>query len=260
MAPCANSNSSTGSEAANNVPVSDSSKHASDNAPKLSNPAMLASMTLSFYRANDFSIHILAAIGLARAYPPLGAEYLAPDITAKWLAVCFIFFLAGLGLRTSEFRKAIVEHTPFNISLQIYNFVVVSAIVFGVCRLLSLANFMSPPLIDGLIICSCLPMAINSGIVLAAAAKGDEAAAVFNASVGNIVGIFSSPLLIVLYLPGAAGSVDLARVFLELILRVLVPLLVGQLLQKTSQASFAFYVKHKPKFRKFSEFCLVFIV
>ena len=259
----ARDDSNSGSDAANKIPESSEEEVCDTRSvpnQQTSQAAKVGAMILAFYHKNDFSIHILVAIGLARAYPPLGAEYLAPDITAKWLAVCIIFFLAGLGLKTSEFLKVIFQHIPFNIFIQIYNFVVVSAIVFGVCRLLSLAEFMSQPLIDGLIICSCLPMAINAGIVLTAAASGDEAAAVFNASVGNIVGIFISPLLIVMYLPGAAGKVDLVRVFVELIVRVLVPLLVGQVLQKTSPASFAFYVKHKPIFRKLSEFCLVYIV
>lgn len=44
-----------------------------------------------FYWDNEFLILIISAIALARAYPPLGAEYLASDITASWIAVIFIF-------------------------------------------------------------------------------------------------------------------------------------------------------------------------
>jgi len=46
---------------------------------------------VSFYWSNEFLILIILAILLARAYPPLGATYLAPDITATWMAVIFIF-------------------------------------------------------------------------------------------------------------------------------------------------------------------------
>jgi hypothetical protein len=43
------------------------------------------------YRDNEFVCLAVIAILLARAYPPLGAEYLVPDITSSWLAVIFIF-------------------------------------------------------------------------------------------------------------------------------------------------------------------------
>jgi hypothetical protein len=43
-----------------------------------------------FYVENQFLIHILGAIALARAYPPFG-DYLFPEITASWIAVMIIF-------------------------------------------------------------------------------------------------------------------------------------------------------------------------
>ena len=46
---------------------------------------------IDFYWANEFVILVVIVILLARAYPPLGAEYLYPQITATWIAVVFIF-------------------------------------------------------------------------------------------------------------------------------------------------------------------------
>ena len=40
---------------------------------------------------NAFVLEIISVIVLAYIYPPLGAKYLAPHITASWLAVLFIF-------------------------------------------------------------------------------------------------------------------------------------------------------------------------
>ncbi len=45
----------------------------------------------SFYNKNSFLVLVVFAILIAYAYPPLGAEYLRPDITATWIAVLFIF-------------------------------------------------------------------------------------------------------------------------------------------------------------------------
>ena len=147
---------------------------------------------IQFYHANDFPLHILLAISLARAYPAFGAVHVQPHITATWMAVCVIFFLSGLGLRTADFCKILQQHQHayFHVGVQVFNFAFVSAAVFGVSRLLVASHVMNRALVDGLVICACLPMAINVGIVLTAAAGGDEASAVFHATAGNASHIF----------------------------------------------------------------------
>lgn len=95
--------------------------------------------------------------------------------------------------------------------------------------------------------------------VLTKSAGGDEASAIFNAAFGNMMGVFLSPVLILGYL-GVTGDVDLANVFLKLAARVVAPVIVGQILQKTSKPVVDFVKLHKPKFKKAQQFCLVFIV
>jgi sodium/bile acid cotransporter 7 len=46
---------------------------------------------VDFYFTNEFLFLVVVVILLAKAYPPLGAEYLRPEITATWIAVIFIF-------------------------------------------------------------------------------------------------------------------------------------------------------------------------
>ena len=43
------------------------------------------------YATHSFLIGIIIVILIAKAYPPLGAIYLYPQITATWIAVMFIF-------------------------------------------------------------------------------------------------------------------------------------------------------------------------
>ena len=166
--------------------------------------------------------------------------------------------LSGLGLKTEELSKAF-QRLYFNIFVQVFNFGVVSAVVFGVSRLLVKINAISQGLGDGMVVCSCLPMAFNVVIVLTASAGGDEAAAIFNTSCGNMLGIFLSPALILGYL-GASTNLSLADIFYKLTLRVVVPLLAGQFLQKISKKVPEFVAKYKRYFKKTQEYCLVFIV
>lgn len=51
----------------------------------------LLNLAISTYHRYDFLCLILVAICLARVYPPLGADYVRPDITATWLCVMLIF-------------------------------------------------------------------------------------------------------------------------------------------------------------------------
>jgi sodium/bile acid cotransporter 7 len=213
---------------------------------------------IEFYWTNEFLILVVVAIALAKVYPPLGADYLQPDITATWLAVCFIFLMAGLGLKTEEFSKAF-QRIWFNLFVQCFNFFIVSSIVYGASRLLSFTDVLSQDLADGMVVAASLPMTINMVLVLTKSSGGDEAAAIFNAAAGNMIGVFLSPVLILGYL-GVTGDIDLVEVFYKLAVRVVVPVIVGQLLQKNSTAVVSFVKTHKNGFKLAQQYCLVFIV
>jgi solute carrier family 10 (sodium/bile acid cotransporter), member 7 len=219
-------------------------------------PSRLRRM-IDFYWEHEFIILMMSAILLAKAYPPLGAEYLKPDITATWLAVCFIFVMAGLGLKTEEFKNAFLN-LRFNVFVQLFSFGVDSSLVFGVSRALAASGILSQNLADGMVVCASMPMAINTVIVLTKAGDGDEAAAVFNAAAGNMLGVFLSPVLILGYL-GIKGQVDLVQVFTKLALIVVLPVIVGQLLQMIPAVN-KFASLHKAKFKRAQQYCLVFIV
>ena len=46
---------------------------------------------LEIYEEYEILVLFIIVILLAKVYPQLGAEYLAPRITATWIAVVFIF-------------------------------------------------------------------------------------------------------------------------------------------------------------------------
>ena len=170
----------------------------------------------------------------------------------------FIFVLAGMGIKTEEFAKAF-QRFKFNAFLQLFNFGAVSGIVFGFSRFMVAVNALPRSLADGMTICASLPITVNMVLVLTKSAGGDEAAAIFNAAFGNLMGVFISPALILMYL-GVSGEVDLGKVFFKLGLRVVLPLFVGQVLQKFVPPAKEFVKRYKKYFKKAQECCLVFIV
>ena len=221
-------------------------------------PSTLRERLANFYWTYEFLILAVIAILLARAYPPLGATYLAPQITSTWIAVFVIFLLSGLNLKTEEFKNALKE-IRFNVFVQLFNFGVVSAVVFGVSRGLANSGVMSQDLADGMVICASLPMTINMVIVFTRSAHGDEASAIFNASFGNLVGSFISPALILGYL-GTQGDIELLDVFYKLALRVLLPIAIGQILRNLFQSVKALVKEYKLYIGKIQQYCLIFII
>ena len=210
------------------------------------------------YGSYDFPIHILLAMLVAKLYPPLGAIYLQPQITATWLAVIIIFIIVGLGLKTKELSRAF-QQLHFNLFVQCYNFGVVSLLVFSITKLLTTWHVLNPALADGMVICASLPMAINCLIVLTSSTGGNDAAALFNTSFANIVGIFVSPLIILAYL-GTSGSVDKRDTYSKLALIVILPMSVGWVLQNYVTVVRNTFVEHKRIIKKTQESCLVFII
>jgi sodium/bile acid cotransporter 7 len=212
-----------------------------------------------FFTANSFLVLVALAIGLAWLYPPLGATYLCPQITATWVAVVFIFFMAGLSMKTEELRKAF-GRLYFNLFVQFFNFGVVSLIVFWFTRMiLAMGGPLTPDLADAMMICASMPITVTMVIVMTKSAGGDEAAAVFNAAFGSLAGVFVSPALILAY-TGVTGDVDLVTVFYKLALRVVLPVAFGQILHNYSTTVMEFVRLHKKHLKKCQEYSLIYIV
>jgi sodium/bile acid cotransporter 7 len=102
-------------------------------------------------------------------------------------------------------------------------------------------------------------MAINMVVILSKTSEGDEATAVFNSAFGNMLGVFLSPVLILGYL-GVSGDVNLGEIFYKLVLRVVVPLLVGQFLQKFIRPIRDLVKTYSRQLGKSQMYTLVFII
>ena len=226
----------------------------------------------AFLKKNSFVLLILLAILLAYAYPPLGAVYLAPEITAGWICVILIFLLTGLTLPTADLQYAVHQY-KFNAFVQLFNFFVPSSIAYGITRLLIAAGALSQVLGDGITICFSLPMTVIMAVVLTKASNGCEASAVLNSVLGNAVGVFLSPLLIHGYLGSGMGmsmgdmgdmimeGIDLGNVFLRLTLRVILPTIAGQLLIRYGGSKLCTFVDgHRKILKDLQLYLLVFIV
>ena len=79
------------SEKSDNKETTEEEKAGEEETPEKGLCQRIGARICTFYNNNDFICQVVIAILLARAYPPLGAEYLQPQITSTWIAVIFIF-------------------------------------------------------------------------------------------------------------------------------------------------------------------------
>ncbi|KAI8906384.1 putative sodium bile acid cotransporter [Gorgonomyces haynaldii] len=187
----------------------------------------------AFAKKHWFLIGLGLVICLAAAWPIAGSKKgpLKTDYLIGYGVTCIIFLLSGLGMKTKVLSQAVL-HWKLILLVQVISFGITPVISFGISKLLALASFDSN-LVAGLIIACSTPTTIASNVLMTKQAKGNEAAALVNAVLGNVVGVFISPLLIFGYL-GIGGNGDASQfsnVFIKLGITVLAPLIVGQIIR-----------------------------
>ena len=102
-----------------------------------------------------------------------------------------------------------------------------------------------------------LPSTVSSSVVMVSIAKGNIPSAIFNASISGLIGIVITPLWMSLFLSKNDGNFDLVGTFLDLVLKIILPVFVGALLQP--YLGF-FYNKYKKQFSNLDKLTIVLIV
>lgn len=193
-------------------------------------------------RVDWFLLGMVAATVLAWLFPEPGAKggVLHPELANK-LGVALIFFLHGLLLSFAALRAG---------TLLWRLHLVVQLSTYLVCPLVGLATLalfgagLDPNLSLGIFYLCALPSTVSSSVAMTAAARGNVAAAVFNATLSSVLGVFVTPLWIGLQMGASGASLPLGRVVLDLALWLLLPLALGQLARP---ALGAFALRHKRK-------------
>ncbi|KNE67399.1 hypothetical protein AMAG_11865 [Allomyces macrogynus ATCC 38327] len=169
---------------------------------------------------NWFLVGVVVVIVLAYLFPQVGKShgYIRSEYTVKYGAVMIIFFISGLGLKSQVLVKGLLSWRQ-HLIIQLVSFGAIPAICFGLSRLMALTP-MDDALVAGFVVCSTMPTTISSNVIMTAAAAGNEAISLINATLGNILGIV----------------VDFARIFIDIPITVIGPLILGQILRFTVPA------------------------
>jgi len=202
-------------------------------------------------RSNWFIIAIFLAIAIA-FFLPEGPAVL-PLKTITDVGIGFIFLFYGLKLSPAEFRQGMMNYR-IHIIIHLTTFVFFPLLTFAFLPLFE-EGLKSQSWI-ALFFLGTLPSTVSSSVVMVALAKGNLPAAIFNASLSGLIGIFATPLWLGLILEESA-SFDFLEVLQKLMLQIVAPLIAGLFLQKYFGQWAA---KHSKSLSNFDKITIILII
>jgi solute carrier family 10 (sodium/bile acid cotransporter), member 7 len=180
-------------------------------------------------RIDWFMLGMVGATTLAWAMPGPGAAggWLHPELLTK-AGVALIFFLHGVALSFASLRAGALNWR-LHVVVQGCTFLLFPLI--GLALNAALAGRAAPELIIGLFFLCALPSTVSSSVAMTAAARGNVAGAVFNATLSSLIGIVATPLWIAFVLKTTGEARPVWPVVLDLLRWLVLPLAVGQSLR-----------------------------
>lgn len=177
---------------------------------------------------NGFFFCLIGVIFLAYYFPTIGlhqSPWHLPQIAEYGVSVIFFFY--GLKLSPQKLKSGLTNW-KLHIMIQIATFGLFPLLI------LSLQYFIDVDKTSlfwiGIFYLAVLPSTVSSSVVMVAIAKGNLPAAIFNASISSIIGIFITPLWMSGLLEQQDANFDLFPVILRLCFEVLLPVIVGYVL------------------------------
>ncbi|MFF0492344.1 bile acid:sodium symporter family protein [Nocardia sp. NPDC004068] len=178
-------------------------------------------------RIDAFMLGLLVSVLVAVVLPARGEAAAVLDRVTT-VAIGALFLLYGARLEPRE-ALAGLRHWRLHST--------VLAVTYLVFPLLGLAlrplvpGVLSDELYTGVLFLTLLPSTVQSSIAFTAIARGNVAGAVVSASLSNLLGVFVTPLLVVLLLRTPGGATVSAGAVLAIVSQLLLPFLAGQVLR-----------------------------
>ncbi|WP_433733687.1 bile acid:sodium symporter family protein [Nocardia sp. CA-129566] len=178
-------------------------------------------------RIDAFMLGILVSLVVAIFLPARDASADALDWITK-IAIGLLFFLYGARLAPRD-ALAGLRHWRLHSS--------VLAVTYLIFPLIGLAlRFLAPSVLTddlytGVLFLCLVPSTVQSSIAFTSIARGNVAGAVVSASLSNLIGVFATPLLVMLLMDTTGNATVTPAAILAIVVQLLLPFLVGQLLR-----------------------------
>lgn len=186
----------------------------------------------NWLRSYGFVLALILAVLLAFAFPQPGAQ--GGALHAQFLnnfGIALILFLQGLSLSLEKIKRG-AANWPLHILIQAFTFGIFPLAGLALHHLIPRVWHSEPQAIaDGFLYLCVLPSTVSTSVVLTAVARGNTAAALFNAAFSNILGVFLTPMLVHLLMRQTGQSAPFAPLLFKILLLTLLPFFIGMLLR-----------------------------
>ena len=179
---------------------------------------------------DGFLLALLSMILLAYIWPYPGMKNSAVPLNEiSTYGVSLVFFFYGLRLDPKKFKTGL-SNWRLHVLIHVATFILFPLIIFAF-RPLAVGEERHM-LWLAIFFLSVLPSTVSSSVVMVSIARGNIPAAIFNASISSLIGVFITPFWMSFVLEGSSTNYDLVSVVGKLSLQVLLPVTLGLFLNK----------------------------
>lgn len=203
-----------------------------------------------------FILSLIGMIILASQFP--GPGIAEGPFSISWLAnigVSLIFFFYGLKLNRNKLVAGL-SNWRLHILVQASTFILFPVLVL--CLKPWLNHGETQVLWLGGFFLAALPSTVSSSVVMVSIAHGNIPGAIFNASISSLMGIFITPAWMALVTGGNHNDIDMSDVVKKLLLQILLPVVLGLLLNPTRLGKIA--EKYSKQLKYFDQLTILSIV
>ena len=198
---------------------------------------------------------LLLAVMILLAYWIPGVEHIIPLDLISTIGISGIFFFYGLKLSPQKMKEGL-SNWRLHMLVQLSTFMVFPLLVMVFYPFIQTESHRTLWL--AVFFLAALPSTVSSSVVMVSLAKGNIPGAIFNASISGLIGILVTPLWIGLFMKASQeASFHLGETFLELIIKILLPVIAGLLLHRY-WGDFA--NRHKKQLTMFDKAVILIIV
>lgn len=206
-------------------------------------------------KIDGFLCAMAGAVGLALLAPSVGASGSpVPFDVITTIGIAVVFFLHGANLSRDALHAG-AANWRLHLLVQASTFVlfpIIGALVFVASR-----DLLPTDMRLGFFFLCAICSTISSSVAMVAIARGNLAAAVFDASLSGLLGMVLTPALVTLVQPGGTGHLPMLQSVMAIALKLLAPFAVGHLLRPWLTS---FITRWKPWISKLDRGVIVLIV
>ena len=180
--------------------------------------------------ADWFLIAMIGAVVLATLAPQWGrSEGVLHLGRVTDVGVFLLFFLHGMGLSTDSL-KAGATKWRLHVLVQCCTYVLFP--LWWALLSVTVGQWLPHDLLMGFFYLAVLPSTVSSSVAMTALARGHVAAAVLNATLSTMQGVYLTPLLVSLVMSGQGHELDVGHTMMKVAQMLLLPFVAGHLLRR----------------------------